>query len=202
MGKTRVIGLTGGMASGKSLVARTLRELGVPVIDADELAREVVEPGRPAFQDIVRAFGPEAVAADGTLDRKRVAAIAFADEARRRQLNAATHPRIAALAQERTAAYAAAGEPLVIYEAALLVENKLHHFLDGLIVVKVTPEEQLARAVARDAQGEAAARARIASQLPLEAKLAAATHVIDNSGTPEETRRQVERLVAELRGNP
>src|SRR5262249_47386179 len=153
-------------------------------IDADELAREVVAPGQPAFDDIVRAFGPDAVAPDGALDRKRVADLAFADEGLRRKLNAATHPRIAALAQERTAAYRAAGAPLVIYEAALLVENGLHRFLDGLIVVKATQEQQLARATARDAQGEAAARARIASQLPLDAKLAVATHVIDNSGSP------------------
>ncbi len=173
MKKTRVIGLTGGMASGKSLVARALRELRVPVVDADELARRVVAPGQPAFADIVRAFGPEVVAADGALDRKKVADLAFADEGKR--------------------------EPIVIYEAALLVENGLHRFLDGLIVVKATPAQQLARAAARDGQGAAAARARIASQLPLEAKLAAATHVIDNSGTPEDTRRQVEHLVAELR---
>ncbi len=197
--RTRLIGLTGGMASGKSLVARVLRELGLPVIDADELARKVVEPGQPAFADIVRAFGPEVVAADGRLDRKKVADLAFADEAKRRALNAATHPRIAALARELTAAYAAAGEPIVIYEAALLVENGLHRALDGLIVVKAAPEQQLARAVARDAHGEAAARARIASQLPLEAKLAVATHVIDNSGTSDETRRQIVELVRALR---
>jgi dephospho-CoA kinase len=195
---TRVIGLTGGIASGKSLVARVLRELGVPVIDADELARAVVAPGQPAFEDIVAAFGPSVVAADGTLDRRRVAEIAFADEGKRRALNAATHPRIAALSQAEIARQRAAGAPLVVYEAALLVENGIHRALDGLIVVKATPEQQLERAIARDRQGEAAARARIASQLPLADKLAAATHVIDNSGTPEETRRQVERLVAEL----
>jgi dephospho-CoA kinase len=197
--KTRVIGLTGGIASGKSLVARQLAELGLPVVDADALARAVVAPGQPAFSDIVRAFGPDVVAADGSLDRKRVAEIAFADADKRRQLNAATHPRIAALGQQRIAELSAAGAPVVIYEAALLVENGVHRVLDGLIVVKATPEQQLARAAARDGNGEAAARARIASQLSLEAKLAAATHVIDNSGTPEETRRQVERLAAELR---
>jgi dephospho-CoA kinase len=196
---TRVIGLTGGIASGKSLVARILRELGVPVIDADELARAVVAPGQPAFAEIVRAFGPSAVAPDGSLDRRQVAAIAFADPEKRRALNAATHPRIAQLAQAETARLRAAGEPIVIYEAALLVENGLHRVLDGLIVVKADPEQQLARAVARDREGEAAARARIASQLPLADKLAAATHVIDNSGPPEETRRQVARLVEELR---
>jgi dephospho-CoA kinase len=197
---TRVIGLTGGIASGKSLVAGILRELGAPVIDADELARKVVEPGQPAFDDIVREFGPAAVAADGTLDRKRLAEIVFADEAKRKRLGQITHPRIAQLALAETAAHAARGAPIVIYEAALLVENGLHRALGGLIVVQSSPEQQLARAAARDGAGEEAARARIASQLPLADKLAAATHVIDNSGTPEETRRQVERLWRELQG--
>jgi dephospho-CoA kinase len=197
---TRVIGLTGGIASGKSAVARVLRELGAPVVDADELARQVVEPGQPAYQDIVREFGREVLAPDGTLDRRRLADIVFADDARRRRLGQITHPRIAQLAQAETAAHAARGAPIVVYEAALLVENGIHRALDGLIVVKATPEQQVARAAARDRTGADAARARLGSQLPLEAKLAVATHVIDNTGTPEETRRQVERLWRELAG--
>ena len=195
---TRVIGLTGGIASGKSLVARTLRELGAPVIDADELARKVVEPGQPAYQDVVREFGAAVLGADGTLDRKRLAAIVFADEKKRKRLGEITHPRIAQLALAETAALAARGAPVVIYEAALLVENGVHRGLGGLIVVKAEPHQQLARAATRDGTGEEAARARIDSQLPLADKLAVATHVIDNSGTPEETRRQVENLWREL----
>ena len=198
---TRVIGLTGGIASGKSLVARILRELGAPVVDADELARKVVEPGQPAFEEIVRELGPQVVAADGALDRKRVAEIVFADEGKRRRLGQITHPRIAALAQAETAAHAARGAKVVFYEAALLVENGLQRVLGGLVVVKASPEQQLARATSRDGAAEEAVRARIASQLPLEAKLAVATHVIDNTGTPEETRRQIERLWAELGGD-
>lgn len=197
---TRVIGLTGGIASGKSLVARTLRELGAPVIDADELARQVVEPGQPAYEDVVREFGPGVLAGDGTLDRKRLAEIVFADDKKRKRLGQITHPRIAQLALAQTAELAARGAPIVIYEAALLVENGIHKNLGGLIVVKAEPEQQLARAAARDGTGAEAARARIASQLPLADKLAVATHVIDNSGTPEETRRQVERLWRELQG--
>jgi dephospho-CoA kinase len=197
---TRVIGLTGGIASGKSLVAKILRELGAPVIDADELARKAVEPGQPAYEDVVREFGPAVVGPDGALDRKRLADIVFADEEKRRRLGQITHPRIAQLALAETAALAARGAPLVIYEAALLVENGIHKNLGGLIVVKAEPEQQLARATARDGAGEGAARARIASQLPLADKLAVATHVIDNSGTPEETRRQVEKLWRELQG--
>lgn len=191
---TRVIGLTGGIASGKSLVAKTLRELGAPVIDADELARQVVEPGQPAYEDVVREFGPGVLAADGTLDRKRLAEIVFADENKRKRLGQITHPRIAQRALAQTAELAARGAPIVIYEAALLVENGIHKNLGGLIVVAAEPEQQLARAAARDGTGAEAARARIASQLPLADKLAVATHVIDNSGTPEETRRQVENL--------
>jgi dephospho-CoA kinase len=190
----RVYGLTGGIASGKSEVARMLRELGAPVVDADVIARRVVEPGQPAHEDIVREFGREVLAPDGTLDRARLAAIVFSDEAKRRRLNAIVHPRVAAASHREIAAHVAAGARVVVYEVPLLVENGLHRVLDGTIVVAVPEEVQLARAMARDGQGEAAARARIAAQLPLAAKLEVATHVIDNSGTLEETRRQVEEL--------
>ena len=195
---TRVVGLTGGIASGKSLVAAILRELGAPVVDADALARVAVEPGRPAYEDIVREFGREVLAEDGTLDRKKLADIVFADPAKRKRLEGFTHPRIAQLAQQATAEHAARGEKVVIYEAALLVENGMYRFLDGLIVVAAPEEEQLRRAVLRDGQGEAAARARIAAQLPLPKKIEVATHVIDNSGTIDETRAQVERVWREL----
>lgn len=194
----RVIGLTGGIGSGKSLVARFLRELGVPVVDADELARRVVEPGQPAYEDIVREFGPGVLQADGTLDRKALAAVVFADEAKRRRLNAITHPRIAVLGQAELAAHAAHGAQVVVYEAPLIVENGLHKVMGGLIVVSAPLEAQVRRAAARDGATEEAVRARIAAQLPLADKLAVATHVIDNGGTPEETRAQVERLHAEL----
>lgn len=199
---TRVIGLTGGIASGKSTVARILRELGAPVVDADELARRAVEPGQPAHDDIVREFGAAVLAPDGTIDRKRLADIIFADADKRKRLQHITHPRIAQMAQAETAAHAARGAPVVIYEAALLVENGIHRVLGGLIVVSATAEQQLARALARDAMTAEAARARIASQLPLADKLAVATHVIDNSGTPAETRRQVEALWRELGTSP
>jgi dephospho-CoA kinase len=198
---TRVIGLTGGIGSGKSTVARILRELGAPVVDADDLARRVVEPGRPAYDDIVSEFGPGVLAADGTLDRKRLADIVFADADKRKRLQQITHPRIAQMSQAETAAHAARGAPVVVYEAALLVENGIHRALDGLIVVSATPEEQLARAVARDGMTEDAARARIASQLPLADKLAVATHIIYNTGPVDDTRRQVEALWRELGGS-
>jgi dephospho-CoA kinase len=197
---TRVIGLTGGIASGKTTVGRMLRELGAPVVDADLIARQVVEPGQPAYADIVREFGREVVLPDGALDRKRLGEIVFGDQARRRILEAITHPRIAMAAQAETAGHAAAGQPVVIYEAALIVENRLHEALGGLIVVKATPEQQVERAMKRDGISEEHARARVASQLPLARKLEVATHVVDNTGTLDETRAQVERLWRELQG--
>jgi dephospho-CoA kinase len=194
----KMVGLTGGIASGKSTVARILVELGAPVIDADVLARRVVEPGRPAHDDIVREFGREVLAADGTIDRKTLGAIVFADDPKRRRLNAITHPRIAQMAQEEAAGHFARGARVVIYEAALIVENGLHHALGGLIVVSAPEEVQLARLMARDGVDEAAARARLAAQLPLAEKLRVATHVVDNGGSPEATRAQVERIWEEL----
>lgn len=176
-----------------------LRDLGAPVVDADLIARQIVEPGQPAHADIVKEFGDEVVAADGTLDRKRLGEIVFADQAKRRILEAMTHPRIAIASQKEIAEHAGRGEPVVIYEAALIVENKIHLGLDGLIVVKARPEQQVERAVKRDGITVEQARARVASQLPLDQKLEAATHVVDNTGTIEETRAQVARLWRELR---
>lgn len=194
----RVLGLTGGIASGKSTVARILEELGAPVVDADVLARRVVEPGQPAFDDIVREFGRGVLGEDGAIDRRKLADVVFADEGKRRRLNAITHPRIAQAAQAETARHVAAGAPVVFYEAALLVENRIHELLDGLVVVSAPEEAQLARLVARDGFSEEAARARLRAQLPLAEKLKVATHVIDNSGSPAATRAQVERLYREL----
>jgi dephospho-CoA kinase len=193
----KIYGLTGGIASGKSSVARTLRALGATVIDADELARYVVEPGRPAYDEI-KAHWPETIGADGVLDRKKLGDIVFGDASARAQLNAITHPRIAEETARRTEEAASRGEPLVFYEAALLVENGLAEAFDGLIVVTVSEETQLARLRARDEIGEAPARARIASQLPLSAKAKQATWIIDNNGSAENTRLAAQNLYREL----
>ena len=193
----KLYGLTGGIASGKSSVAKALRELGATVIDADELARAVVQPGKPAWQEI-RATWPEVIGSDGAIDRKMLGELVFSDAAARAQLNAMTHPRIAEESGRLVEAAAARGEALAFYEAALLVETGTWETLDGLIVVTLPREEQLKRLRARDGLSEVAARARLAAQLPLEAKVAKATHVIDNGGTPERTRVQVERLYAQL----
>jgi dephospho-CoA kinase len=190
----RVIGLTGGIASGKSTVADMLRSLGAAIVDADLLARQVVEHGTPAAREIRKRFGDQVFAADGSLDRKALGAIVFADPEARAALGRITHPRIAMLSQQRIAELAAAGHDPVIYEAALIVENQLHHAMAGLIVVAVPEHVQLERLMARDGIDETAARERISSQLPLAEKRAVADWVVDNIGPLEDTRRQVEEL--------
>ena len=192
------VGLTGGIASGKSTVAAMLRDLGAAVVDADALAREVVEPGQPALDEIVSRFGGGVLAPDGRLDRARLATIVFGDPEARQALNAITHPRIAQLAAERGLALAAAGARLIFFEAALLVENGLHRGLAALVVVSVPPEIQLARLIARDGLSEEEAWRRISAQLPLAEKVKVADHVIDNSGSLTQTRTQVEWVHARL----
>lgn len=178
----KVVGLTGGIASGKSTVATLLRERGAAIVDADLLAREVVARGQPALGELVVRFGPAILTADGALDRKALGARVFADPAARADLNRITHPRIAAAAQAAIAAHAAAGVPVVFYEAALLIENGLHRGLDGTIVVSVDAATQAARLAARDNLPPDAVEGRLAAQLPLADKLAVATWVVDNSG--------------------
>jgi dephospho-CoA kinase len=190
----RVIGLTGGIASGKSTVARILRELGAEVIDADLVVRHVCEPGKPAFDEIVREFGAGVLSSDGTLDRKRLGAIVFGDDEKRRRLNRIVHPRVGEETARRVTEAGARGVEVVVYEAALLVENKLHHMLQGLIVVTAPLDVQLQRVVSRDGLTDEEARQRAASQAPLEEKVAAADFVIDNSGPPEALRPLVEAV--------
>lgn len=194
-----LFGLTGGIASGKSTVAARFRAQGLPVIDADVLAREVVAPGTDGLAEVVRAFGPEVLLPDGSLDRARVAAIVFADPDKRRQLNAIVHPRIAALTAERAAALSARGEPLACYEAALLVENRLADAFRPLVVVAAPEEVQLARVMARDGISAEQARARLAAQLPLADKIAVADYVIDNAGDRAATERQADEVLASIR---
>lgn len=190
----RVIGLTGGIASGKSTVAQVWKALGAAIVDADQVARDIVAPGQPALAEIVRAFGRDVLLPDGTLDRKKLGAIIFADADKRRTLNAITHPRIAVETQARLQALREEGVAVAVYEAALLVENGIHHGLDGLIVVFCDEATQLARLVERDGFSADEARARIAAQAPVEAKKAAATWLVDTSGPVAETRKQLARI--------
>lgn len=196
----RVVGLTGGIASGKSTVARMLVELGAALIDADQLARDIVRPATPGLARLVEAFGNEILREDGTLDRKKLGEIVFADGDAREKLNAITHPLIAQAGAERIAALQDSDAPYIVYEAALLVENGAHELFSGLIVVACTPETQLARIIARDDLTEEEAKARIVSQLPLEKKVEVADYVIENDGDLETTRAQVLALHEELAG--
>lgn len=193
-----VIGLTGGIASGKTTVAKLLQQRGGVVVDADVLARRVVEPGQPALAELVARFGSEIVMEDGALDRKRLAAIAFGNPAARADLDRITHPRIAEASARAIADAANAGASVVFYEAALLVENQAHRGMSGLIVVAVTPETQQARLMTRDGLSVAEARARIAAQAPLAHKLAAATWVIHNDGDANALASQVDEVVADI----
>lgn len=185
----RIIGLTGGIASGKSSVARLIEEQGVPVIDADQLAREAVSPGSPALESIAVIFGREVVAEDGTLDRKRLGAMVFADAAKRRQLEGILHPEIRRLGEERVAEAVAEGHRLLVYMAPLLIEAGAAERVDEIWVVTVRPEIQLERLMARDGIDREAAQRVIDSQMPLAEKAGYGRILIDNSGTPEETRQ-------------
>ena len=193
-----VIGLTGGIASGKSTVSRMLAERGAAIVDADLLARQVVEPGQPALAELVARFGTGILTPDGVLDRKRLGAIAFSDPVARADLNRITHPRIAAASAAAIATWADAGASVVFYEAALLVENRTHLGMAALLVVAASEAVQLQRLMNRDGIDEAAARARIASQAPLADKLAAATWVIQNDHDEAHLAGEVDRVVAEI----
>jgi dephospho-CoA kinase len=175
-----VIGLTGGIASGKSTVAQQLALQGVIVIDADSLAREVVAKDSDGLREVVDAFGREILTADGTLDRERLGALVFNDSDARKRLNAIIHPRIGQLSAERIMQAQSTVTPYIVYEAPLLVETGAHRGMAALIVVAAASQLQVTRVMARDGLTEDAARARLAAQLPLETKIAAADYVIHN----------------------
>jgi dephospho-CoA kinase len=182
----RVFGLTGGLGSGKSTVAEHYRRRGLPVIDADALAREVVAPGSPALAEIAREFGAEMLLGTA-LDRPKLAALVFADPAARQRLESITHPRIQALRDVRLGELAARGEPLACYEVPLLFEKGLEDSLRPVVVVRVPEALQVERAQQRDRASEAMIRARLAAQLPIAEKAARADYVIDNAGALADT---------------
>lgn len=190
----RIIGLTGGIASGKSTVARLLAAMGAAVIDADELAREAVRPGTPALAEIVRTFGATVLQPDGTLDRPALGAIVFADPGARRRLEQITHPAIRLLAEARLDALRRSGAETVVYMAPLLIEAGATDRVDEIWVVHVDPATQLSRLMSRDNLTRQEAANRVASQMPLDEKRRHGRVVIDNSGTPEETERQVREI--------
>lgn len=193
------LGLTGGIASGKSAVAALLRELGFPVLDADSTSHRLMEPGQTAHDEIVQAFGADITEASGRIDRAKLAAIVFADPAKLKRLNAILHPRVEQVIFRQFEEWQKSGvRDAAFVEAALLVEAGMDKKLDGLVVAWCEPAQQVERLRARG-MSESEARRRIAAQLPLAEKLKHATETINCSGTLEETRTQVQALAAKLR---
>lgn len=199
--KMRVIGLTGGIATGKSAVALFFTEHGVPVIDADHLAREAVLPGSPALEQIISLFGREVVTHNGELDRKRLGTLIFADPGKRRQLEGILHPEIQKLAEERIALAAAAGHQRLIYMAPLLIEAGATGRVDDIWVVTVRPDIQLGRLMLRDGMSREQAQRMIDSQMTLSEKERYGSVIIDNSGTEAETRKVLETIWAKEMGS-
>ena len=193
-----VVGLTGGIACGKTTVAGMFGDLGIPVVDADQLARDVVEPGTPGLEQIVREFGNGVLDGRGRLDRKKMGDLVFGDAAARRTLNGITHPLIGAAGAEQMAAHQDDPAPYLLYEAALLVETSSYKAFSALIVVSAEESLQRLRLIARDGFTASEADARITSQLPLAQKIAVADHVVTNNGDLEATRRQVAEVHALL----
>ena len=193
------VGLTGGIACGKSIVAAMMRKLHCQVIEADPMAHRLIEPGQPAYDEIIREFGEPVRAADARIDRKRLAAIVFADPAKLERLNRIVHPRVVE-ALDRQLAKLERTQPgaVVVVEAALLIEASYHERLDRLVVVWCEPEQQVERLLARGLTREQAEQ-RIAAQMQLDQKRRMADDEIDCSGSLEETERQVESLVAKLK---
>jgi dephospho-CoA kinase len=193
------LGLTGGIASGKSAVAAILRELGFPVLDADSISHKLMEPGQTAHDEILQAFGADLADASGHIDRHKLAAIVFADPSKLAKLNSILHPRVDQIIFDQLDAWQkSGGHSAAFVEAALLIEAGMAARLGGMVVAWCTPEQQLERLRARG-MSEIEARRRMAAQLPMDEKLKHATYTINCSGTLEETRAQVQALAAKLR---
>ena len=191
----RVIGLTGNIACGKTVVARMFEELGAKIIDADYIARLIVEPGEPAWKDIVEKFGHKILNPDGTINRKKLGDIVFRDIEKREELNRTTHPRIIDKIESMLEEYRKENIKVVIVEAALILEKGgMKPIISDLIVVTVDEEAQIKRLIERDGISREEALTRIKAQMPVSEKVKFATYVIDNSRTLEETRKQVEEV--------
>ncbi|MDV2885897.1 dephospho-CoA kinase [Alkalihalophilus pseudofirmus] len=190
-----LIGLTGGIASGKSTVSNWLSEHGYPIIDADKIARDVVEPGMGAYEAIVGQFGREILFEDGTINRKKLGSIIFKDEKKRSELNQIVHPAVRREMLAQKDRYEAEGHETIIFDIPLLFESNLFHLVDRVMLVYVDKQTQLNRLLDRDQAGSEDAKARIASQLPLEDKKSRADYIIDNSGSLEETFQQLKNVI-------
>ncbi|MDM5156757.1 dephospho-CoA kinase [Bacillus sp. DX1.1] len=194
---TVVIGLTGSIASGKSTVSQMFRERQIPVIDADIIAREVVEQGKEAYKEIIKVFGEEILQADGELDRQKLGSIVFYNEEKRLQLNQIVHPAVRKEMNAQKDMYIREGMQAVVLDIPLLFESKLTALVDQILLVFVNPDTQLERLVKRNGFTEEEARARIDSQMPLAEKVKLANKVIRNDGTIAETKAQLHNILME-----
>jgi dephospho-CoA kinase len=194
-----VFALTGGIGSGKSAVGAVFRAAGVPVVDADELARRVVLPGTSTLQEIVAAFGAEYLLPDGTLDRQKLGQLVFSDEDARARLNAIVHPAIQAVAQAEFARHLTAGAKIVCYEVPLLFETAQQDLYRPVVVVDAPLEDRIRRVVGRDGLSEAEARARALAQLPLAEKVNDADVIVSNTGSKSDLEKAAQRALLEVR---
>lgn len=198
-GPMKKVGLTGGIGSGKSTVARMLGVAGFAVVDADQIARDIMAPGSPVLDEVAAAFGADLIGGDGALDRGELARRAFATKEDTQRLNAITHPAIRAESERRFAAAEEAGEQAVIYDMPLLVDLGLNQDMDLTVVVDVDKEERIRRLVDKRGLEEADARARMAQQIDDATRLAAADVVIDNNGPLEALEPQVDALIEKIK---
>lgn len=195
----RLIGLTGGIATGKSTFAAALRALGAPIIDADQLARAAVAKGTPGLSAVLAEFGRDVLGPDGELDRKRMSALVFSDPVARARLEAAVHPAVRALFRAEVARLAAEGHAIAVYDVPLLYEANAQDEVDLAVVVWAPRESQIARLAARDGLDRTEAERRLAAQLPIDEKAARADAVVANDGDPAALAGKARRLLADVR---
>ena len=194
----KLLGLTGGIASGKSTVAAILRRLGAAIINADELSREVVQPGQDAWKEIISTFGPDIVQEDQTLDRRKLRKIVFDNPEARKKLEAIIHPRVRALAERRISELATAGNSIIVYEVPLLFEGQIHLWLRPVILVACEIETQKNRLVERDHLTEIEAQQHVDAQMSLEEKPQLADYVIENDGNLKDLEKQVRAVLHKI----
>lgn len=190
-----IIGLTGGIASGKSTVSNMFKERGFSIVDADIAARVVVEPGKDAYKQIVQYFGEDILLQDGQINRSKLGRIIFHNEEKRQKLNSIVHPAVRKQMEEWKEEALQKGKNTIIYDIPLLYESNLVHLVEKTIVVYVKPHVQLSRLMARNQLSKEEANARIQSQIPLDEKVKLADAVIDNNGSRDDTEKQVEEII-------
>ena len=195
-----IVGLTGGIASGKSLVAKVFKDLGAHVIDADKIVHELLEPGQQAWEEVVEYFGPGIVFPDKTIDRRKLGEIVFNNAEKRTWLNQCLHPKVFAAYTARVKHLCArAPHDIIVLDAALLIETGYHEKMDRIVVVYATQEQQMERLTSRDRFSREQALVRIRSQMPLSEKRKQADYVIENTGTREETEQQAREIFQKLK---